>query len=85
MIRVRLLKRRLIFFWMMLKLVYILVIVIPKLDNAELPMWDRIKVVIDRWYIYRIKYNLVLAKKVLIMYHIVRISGKPFWNMVKVT
>ena len=52
MIRVRLLKGRLIFFWMMLKLVYILVIVIPKLDNAELPMWDRIKVVIDRWYIY---------------------------------
>ena len=70
---------------MMLKLVYILVIVIPKLDNAELPMWDRIKVVIDRWYIYRIKYNLVLAKKILIMYHIVRISGKPFRNMVKVT
>ena len=48
MIRVRLLKGRLIFFWMMLKLVYILVIVIPKLDNAELPMWDRIKVLIDR-------------------------------------
>ena len=48
----RLLNVRLIFFWMMLKLVYILVIVIPKLDNAELPMWDRIKVVIDRWYIY---------------------------------
>ena len=85
MIRVRLLKVRLIFFWMMLKLVYILVIVIPKLDNAELPMWDRIKVVMDRWYIYRIKYNLVLAKKVLIMYHIVRISGKPFRNIVKVT
>ena len=63
MIRVKLLKVRLIFFWMMLKLVGILVIVIPKLDNAELPMWDRIKVVIDRWYIYRITYNLVLAKK----------------------
>ena len=52
MIRVKLLNVRLIFFWMMLKLVGILVIVIPKLDNAELPMWDRIKVMIDRWYIY---------------------------------
>ena len=49
---VNFLKVRLIFFSMMLKLVYILIIVIPKLDNAELPMWDRIKVVIDRWYIY---------------------------------
>ena len=79
MIRVRLLKGRLIFFWMMLKLVYILVIVIPKLDNAELPMWDRINVVMDRWYIYiSHKIQSGACKKVLIMYHIVRIVVNHF-------
>ena len=69
---------------MMLKLVYILVIVIPKLDNAELPMWDRIKVLIDRQYIYRIKYNMVLQKSPNYVPHC-KNSGKPFWNMFKVT